>query len=199
MLILRCVHLRELPRPCQVHGSVGAIYPVRPLLPGGPAQSQAQGDTRRSNKSGGGRLPSSSVSSRSNYRSLPVRRDLDAPGAGGADLHSSGSPGGRSILAVLGPPDLPLSRGEHRILGCVPQRPGLWGLHRWDRAPGAPGLLCAELPPECSRGLLGLHSSPLGSSARGVWHALPRHPFSVSDPGNLGAPLPLLGPCPSSL
>ena len=67
VLILRCMHLRELPRPCQVYGSVGAVCPVRPLLPGGPAQSQVQGDTRRNNNSVGGQFSSSGVSCRSNY------------------------------------------------------------------------------------------------------------------------------------
>ena len=67
--------------PCQVHVSVGAIYPVRPLVPGSSAQSQAQGDTRRNN-SDSGKLSSPGVSSSSNYHSLPVHRGLDAPGEG---------------------------------------------------------------------------------------------------------------------
>ena len=49
VLILRWVYLEELPCPCQVQGSVGAVYSLRPLLPGGPSQFQAQGDTRRNN------------------------------------------------------------------------------------------------------------------------------------------------------
>ena len=51
---------------------------------------------------------------------LSVCRGLDAPGAGVTDLHSSGPPGGRSILAVLCPPGFCLFGGERRILGCVP-------------------------------------------------------------------------------
>ena len=45
----------------------------------------------------------------------------------GADLHSLGPPGGRSILDVLCPPGFCLSWGERRILGCVFRRLGLWG------------------------------------------------------------------------
>ena len=48
-------------------GSVGAVNPVRPPYPGGPAPFQAQGDTRKNNTTGSGQLSSSGVSSRSNY------------------------------------------------------------------------------------------------------------------------------------
>ena len=54
----------------------------------------------------------------------------------GAKLHSSGPPNGRSVLAVLCPPGLHVSRGKHRILGYVPWRPGLPDLHHWNRSPG---------------------------------------------------------------
>ena len=50
------------PAPCQVHGSVGAVFPVRSLFPGDLAQSQAQGDTGRINKTGSGQLSSPGVS-----------------------------------------------------------------------------------------------------------------------------------------
>ena len=111
MLILRCVHLGEL--PCSLPGarSVGAVYLVRPLFLVGPALPQAQGDTAR-NKTGRGQLSSPGFSSGSNYCSLPVHRGLDALGAWGVDLHSLGAPGGRSIRAVLCPPGLRLSQRE---------------------------------------------------------------------------------------
>ena len=162
-MILRCVHLGELPRPSKVHRSVGAVYPVRPLLPGSTAQSQVQGDTRRKNNSCSGQLSSSGVSSSSNYRSLPVRRGLDAPGAEGADLHSSGPPCSRSFLAAL---CLRASACPAGSAGscCVPWGPVLQGLHHWNCTPGraasscrattaraAPGLrspLRSELPPD---------------------------------------------------
>ena len=32
MLILKCVHLGSCPSPCQVQGSMGVAYPLRPLL-----------------------------------------------------------------------------------------------------------------------------------------------------------------------
>ena len=101
MLILSCVHLGVLPHPPARCSSMGAVYPVRPLLPEGPAQSYAQGDTRRNN-SGRGQLSSPRVSSRSNYHSLPVCRGLDAAGAGGTDLHSSCHPAtGASLLSCV--------------------------------------------------------------------------------------------------
>ena len=66
MLILRCVHLGDLPCPLPLHVSVGAVYPVRPLFPGGPAPFQAHGDTRRNNHTASGQLSSPGVSSCSN-------------------------------------------------------------------------------------------------------------------------------------
>ena len=106
VLILRCVHLGELLRPHRVPGSVGAVYPVRPLFLGGPPLS-GTGDTRRNNTAGGGQLSSPGVSSPSNYRSLLVHRGVDAPRAGHADLHSSGAPRCRIVLYVLSfPPPL---------------------------------------------------------------------------------------------
>ena len=60
-------------------------------------------------------------------------------------------------------------------------------------APGPPGF---PPPPRPCR----VRSSPLPRSA-GVWGAVPPAPCtsSVSDPGRLEAPLPLLGSCPNSL
>ena len=49
---------------------------------------------------------------------LSVCRGLDAPGP--RPLLRLGPPGGWSVLAVLCPLGFCLSRGEHRILGCVP-------------------------------------------------------------------------------
>ena len=119
MLILRCVHLGGCTAPCRVPGSVGAAYPMRPLFPGGPTQSQAQGDTRRNTTTGGGQLSGSGVSSCSNYGSSPLVCMF--PGWHRCtDPHRLGAPGGRGVLAVLCPPGLRLSRGERRILGCVP-------------------------------------------------------------------------------
>ena len=116
--------------------SVGAVDPVRALFPGGPAPSQAQSDTRRNNNTGGSQLSSSGVSSPSNYPQLPVHTGLGAPGAvEGADLHSLGVLSSRRVLAVLCPPCLPLSHGDHRIMGYVPQCPEIRGLCCWNRTP----------------------------------------------------------------
>ena len=118
-----------------LRSSVGAVYSVRPLFPGSPAPSQAQGDTRRNNPTGGGQASSSGVSSCSNYSSLPVHTGLGAPRAGPA-LQSWGAPSSRRVPAVLGPPHLCLSRQECRTGGCVPGCPGIWGLCCWNRALG---------------------------------------------------------------
>ena len=86
VLILRCVHLGALPRPLPGARLVGAVYHLRSLFPGGPALFQAQGDTRRSNHTGGGQLSSPGVSSRSNYRSSQSALAWMLPGLG--ELHS---------------------------------------------------------------------------------------------------------------
>ena len=118
MLIFRCVHLGELSCPLPGAQLRGAVYSMKPLFPGGPALSQAQNETRRNNTDGS-LLSRPGVSFHSNYHSLPVRRGLDAPGVGGADLHSLGAPSSRRVLTVLCPPRFRLSWGEHRFL-CPP-------------------------------------------------------------------------------
>ena len=111
---------------------MGAVYPVRPLFPVIPALSQALGDTRRNNKTGSGQLSSPGFSSRSNYCSSQSTLAWMLPVVVGADLHSLGASGGRSVLTVLCPPKFRLSQGERWILGCVPWCPGLRGLHGWN-------------------------------------------------------------------
>ena len=125
MLILRCVHV-----------SVRAVYPEAPV-PWRPTPSQAQSATRRNTTTGEGQLSSSRVSSHSNYYSLPVALAWMLLGSGGADLHSLGAPSGRTVLTVLCPPPLHLSRGKHRILSCVHSGPGIRGLCCWNSAPRA--------------------------------------------------------------
>ena len=73
---------------------------------------------------------------------------MDGRRWGGADLHSSGPPGGRSFLTVLCPPRLCLSRVEYRILGFVPWHPVIQSLRSWNFIPGAPSPLHLEPPPE---------------------------------------------------
>ena len=155
VLILSVCTCESCPVLYLLHGSVGAVYPVRPLFPCRPAPSQAQGDTRRNNTSGG-QLSSPEVSSRSNYRSLPVSTGLDALGVGGADLHSFGSPvAGESCCPVPSPPP-PVSGGVKDLglcllgtLGpgaCVAGITflGLW-LRRQQGAAPSPGATLSEL------------------------------------------------------
>ena len=119
-------------------------------------------------------------------------------GGRAADLHSSGPPGGWSILAVLCPPGLCLSRGERQILGCVPGAlcsracavgivlPAAQPLPHESSAGAAAELLlgpCSSLrmepapePPLCCSRVRVRPCTccrPLGSSAAGVWCTLP--------------------------
>ena len=128
MLILRCVHLGELFNSCQVHGSVGVVYPVRPLL-----------SPRYKLTPGGGTTVTgaSSPALESAPAVTPTAPSPQGPGC---------SRGGGCCPAQLGatqwqerlhcpmssqPPPVP---GERQILGCVPQSPSF--LHRWNRASG---------------------------------------------------------------
>ena len=206
MLILRCVHLGELPCSPTGAGSVGAGYPMRALSPGGPTPSQAHGDTRRNNSTGGSQLPSLGVSSHSNYHSLPVHTGLDALGVGA--LTTAWGPQQQERPHCPGPSRLHLSWGKCRIPAVSPGilDPGPAPLESCSRGCGsqrqqgtAPSTrsphLTHRLLPEAPPG----SSSPLLRSAHGVWGALPGRTSSISDPGNLEAPLPLLRSCPSSL
>ena len=136
MLTLKCVHLGEMLHPVLVHGSVGAVYPVRPLFPDGPAPPK---DTVTQ----GGTTPlavASSPALESAPTVTPVAPSRHWPrcsGGGGTDLHSWGNAPQQEHPPVLCPPHLLLSRGDHRILGCVPQCPGIRGLCCWNPAPGS--------------------------------------------------------------
>ena len=121
VLILRRVHRGELLSPLPGALSLGAVYPVRPLLsprykmtPEGTttvvvASSAALSQLPHNYHSVGCLLVFLTVAF---AVQLSVHRDLEAPRSGSADLHSSGLPGGRSVLAVLCPPGLCLSQWE---------------------------------------------------------------------------------------
>ena len=142
--------------PCQVQGSVGAVYPVRPLFPGGPALSQAQGDTRRDNNSGSGQLPSPGVSSPSNHHSLPVLTGLAGASWLSCALSTSACPGGGGGVG-----------GGAQDPGLCP--PALW-------APG-PALLESPSPEPPPRSRHLSCSRPFTGSACGVRGALPGAPL----------------------
>ena len=140
--------------PCWVHGSVGAVCPVRPLFPGGPLHL-------RHRLTPGGTTTLAEVSS-SAHESAPAGNttspSLHWPGCSGgkgADLHSWGAPGSRRILAVLCLPGLCLSWRECRILAVSPGTLGsgacIAGITIWALQPPPP---CCHL--SCSRGPAGL-------------------------------------------
>ena len=184
------------PTPCQVYGSVGAVYPVRLLLPGGPAQSQAQGDTRRNN-TGGGQLSSPGVSSCSSYRSSQSAGAWMLWGVGALICIAQGRPvAGASLLSCV-----LLASGVVPDLGLCPPAP--WAL--------GPALLELPLPgPRIPLRAVLLPEQPPELLPGPAWHEF--QPFrelcprcvarsslgcssSVSAPGSLGASLPLLESC----
>ena len=91
---------------------------MRPLFPGGPAPSQAQGDTRRNTTLAAAGLPA--LESAPAVTAAAVSQSALAwmLRERGADLHGSGVPGGRRVLAALCPPSCASAcpGGEHRIL-----------------------------------------------------------------------------------
>ena len=124
VLILRCLTWGHCPAPCQVHGSVGAVYHLRPQFPGCPALFQAQGDTARNNPTVGVQLSSPGVRSHSNYCSFQSALAWMFPGAGALTCTAWGllAPGASSLSCAL--PASASPKGEHRILCCVPWCPG---------------------------------------------------------------------------
>ena len=118
----------ELLCPCLVQGSVGVVYPVRPQ----EEQPQWRGSS-------------------GNLDSAPAGTPSAGPGGSGAGPLIC-SARGRSVLAVLGPPGLCLSRGEAGSW-AVSRRPVLRSLRWWIRAPGPRNPLrgaAARAPPSCS-------------------------------------------------
>ena len=151
------------PGPCQVHSSVGVVYPFSPLLslrhkvtPGGTTTAVAAS------------FPALE-SAPTVTTTAPSPQGPGCSGGGAIGLHSSGPPGGKSVLAILCLLGLCLSQGERWNLRCVPQHPGLLVvLCCWNRAPGraAPSTpsFCLSLL-RAAPGPRQVHCSPLGSSA----------------------------------
>ena len=130
---------------------------------------------------------------------------------GGTDLHSVGAPSSRRVLAVLSPPCLHLSRGEHRIPAVSTWSPGTWGpvlLGTVLPATVSPAGNRAQPPPprggppnpvvslKCPRGLW---CSALYGCQTTVCSAFPPDALLLCDSQNLEASLPFLRFCPISL
>ena len=192
----------SFPAPFWVHGSVGAVYPLRSLFPGGPAKTQAQGDTRRNNHTGSGQLSSSGISSPSNYcSSQSALAWMLGWGWGGGLICTAWGrlAAGASSLSVFSP--LPPVPGGMQDLELCPPAPWFLGpvlLKLHSLGPSSRSPLCPEPLPELPRPCRVL-SSPLLCLACSVWFTLPQHTSSVSDPGRVEAPLPLLRFCLVSL
>ena len=153
------MHLGELPSPLPGAGLSGSCLSYE-----APAESLVKSDSRRNN-SGGGQVSSPGVSSRSNYHS--------SQSEGAWVLHRRAAPrAGASLLPCVLSASACL-RGECQILGCFPWCPGIWGLCRWNHAPGPCSPLEAEPPPEPLLAPPGACCSPLGSSAHSMWRPLP--------------------------
>ena len=105
---------RRCPAPCQVPGSVRAVYPVRPLCPGGRTSPG------HLVKPGGNRMVA--VASSPALESAPREELMQSSSPhwptcsrgrrGCTDLHNLESPSGRTVLSVLCPPLFRLSRGN---------------------------------------------------------------------------------------
>ena len=123
-----------------------AVYPVRPLITGGSAQTQAQDDTRRKNNSGSSQLSCPRVNSSSNYCSWQST---------GVWIHWGW---GRRSAQLRGAvrqecPCCPVSSWPPPVPRGVPD-PGLCPLVPWAPRPWGP--LHTEPPPE----LLSGHAAP---------------------------------------
>ena len=129
MLILKCVHLGELPCPLLGAGLSGSCLSCEAFVPWQPRLSQAQGETRRKNNTGSGQVSSPGVRSCSNYRCLPVRRGLDTPGAGVGALicTTQGCPVARESSLFCALPTSACPRGFAGLWALSARGPGIWG------------------------------------------------------------------------
>ena len=159
---------------------MGAAYPVRPLLPGGPAPSQAQGDTRR-NTTGG----ASSPALESAPAVTPAAPSPLGPGCsrgGCADLRSSGAPGAGGSSPSWALPASACPGGAQDRGLCPP-------------APWAP----APQPPPCGAAARAAPGAPPGAPAlyplgpRGAGRPPPGAPPLVVTPGTWGLHRPSCG------
>ena len=104
-------------------------------------------------------------------KELSVCRVLDAPGAGPL-ICSPQVPGGRSVLAVLGPPGLCVSWEEHRIFGCFPGALCSRACPAGIALPAAQTPPCGASAPATSKLLPGPAEcalQPFRELGRGVW------------------------------
>ena len=140
-MILRCVHLGELP------SSLPGAWFSGSLSCEAPAQSQVQGDTRRRNNSCCGQLSSSGESCSSTGPAVTTA----APSPPGPEYSGCGGRQSTPFRAAWrqerprcpGPfPPLPVLGGAWN-LGLCPPGPWRRSLHPWNRTPRAP-----EPPPE---------------------------------------------------
>ena len=133
--------------PCLVHGSVGAVYPVRPPFPGSPGLSQAHHATRRKYNSGSGQPSSSRISSCCNYCSLPVLTGLDAlrPWVLICTVLGGLAAGGSLLSWALPAFAFPGECAGSWALST--QRPGIWGLCCWNCVPRALSLKSSRVQP----------------------------------------------------
>ena len=159
MLILRCVHLGKLLSPLPGTGLSGSCLSCE-----APAQSQAHGDTRRNNHSGGGQLSSPGVSSSSNHHSLPVHRGLTLRGRRRRSALLRATWGQERPRCPVPSRPLPVPGGVPDPGLCTPA-PCAPELVLLDRLPGR-SPLCAEPPSSCS-GPAGCALQPFRELGRG--------------------------------
>ena len=146
MLILRCVHLGELPIPLPGAGLSGSCLSCEAL-----AQSQVQGETRRRNNSGGIQLSSPRVSSRSNYRSYQSTGAWMLRGRGALTCTARGHPAaGASLLPCVLLASVPGGAQDPGLCLPAPWTPGPVPLESRSPSQPPPLELLPEPPWSCS-------------------------------------------------
>ena len=159
--------------PCDVHGSLGAVYPVKPLF-SLRYKVTPEGTT------------TVAVAISPILESAPAvtttgpspQGPASSGGGGGAPFCTAQGRLAAGASGCPGPSQPPPVLGESQISGCVPQRPGsgAWTAGIRSRgcvAPSAQSRRRSSLQ-SCSWAQPAVCSSSLGSLASGVWCALPQ-------------------------
>ena len=116
-------------------GLSGSCLSCEAPVPWWSCPSQAQGDTRRNNNTGGGQVSSPRVSSPSNYHSLSVHTGLDVPGAGALICTARGARWQEHPCCLVPTPPPPVPGGTAGSWAVSALRPGILGC--WNPAPWA--------------------------------------------------------------
>ena len=107
-------------------------------VPWRPQVSQAHGDTRRNDTTGGGQVSICGFSSPSKHPQLPICTGLDASGAGALICTARGHPAAGVSSLSCAPPACACPGGTTGSWAFFTWSPWIWGLSCWNHAPGTP-------------------------------------------------------------